>query len=151
MSTESAHGESGAHGFDPAGRPDAGRDERPLTALLTDLAQETGDLVRKEVELARAELAEKATQATRGAVSLAVGGAVCFLGMIFLLLSATLALATVVEPWAAALIVGGAVLLIGGIMVLSGRSRLSADNLQPRRTVETLKEDGRWAKAQIGR
>jgi xanthine/uracil permease len=119
--------------------------------LLTELAQETTTLVRKEVELAKAEVSEKVSQATTGAVSLVAGGLVAFAGLIFLLLAATYYLATMMEPWLAALIVGGVVTLIGVILVAMGKSRLNARNLQPTRTLATLQDDKRWAKDQLGR
>jgi uncharacterized membrane protein YqjE len=125
--------------------------DRPLTGLLTELAQETTTLVRKEVELAKAEVSEKVSQATTGAVSLAAGGMVAFAGLIFLLLALTYFLATMMEPWLAALIVGGAVTLIGVILVSMGKSKLSARNLQPTRTIATLQDDKQWAKEQLGR
>jgi uncharacterized membrane protein YqjE len=125
--------------------------DRPLTGLLTELAQETTTLVRKEVELAKAEVSEKVSQATTGAVSLAAGGLVAFAGLIFLLLAVTYYLATMMEPWLAALIVGGVVTLIGVILVAMGKSRLNARNLQPTRTLATLQDDKRWAKDQLGR
>jgi len=125
--------------------------DRPLTGLLTELAQETTTLVRKEVELAKAEVSEKVSQATTGAVSLAAGGLVAFAGLIFLLLAVTYYLATMMEPWLAALIVGGVVTLIGVILVVIGKSRLNTRNLQPTRTLATLQDDKRWAKDQLGR
>jgi len=125
--------------------------DRPLTGLLTELAQETTTLVRKEVELAKAEVSEKVSQATTGAVSLAAGGLVAFAGLIFLLLAVTYYLATMMEPWLAALIVGGVVTLVGVILVVIGKSRLNACNLQPTRTLATLQDDKRWAKEQLGR
>jgi hypothetical protein len=125
--------------------------DRPLTGLLTELAQETTTLVRKEVELAKAEVSEKVSQATTGAVSLVAGGLVAFAGLIFLLLAATYYLATMMEPWLAALIVGGVVTLIGVTLVAMGKSRLNARNLQPTRTLATLQDDKRWAKDQLGR
>ena len=135
-------------GFDETHRGGA---DRPLTGLLTELAQETTTLVRKEVELAKAEVSEKVSQATTGAVSLAAGGMVAFAGLIFLLLALTYYLATMMEPWLAALIVGGAVTLIGIVLVVMGKSKLSARNLQPTRTIATLQDDKQWAKEQLGR
>jgi xanthine/uracil permease len=119
--------------------------------LLSELAQETTTLVRKEVELAKAEMSEKVSQATTGAVSLAAGGMVAFAGLIFLLLAVTYYLATLMEPWLAALIVGGVVTVIGIILVSMGKSKLSARNLQPDRTIASLQDDKRWAKEQLSR
>ncbi len=125
--------------------------ERPLTALIADLATETTTLVRKEVELARAEVSEKVSQATAGAISLAAGGFVALLGLIYILLAAVYALSRIVPDWAAALIVGGVVTLIGVFMLMAGKKKIAATNLQPERTIETLKDDKRWAQSQLQR
>lgn len=132
-------------------RADTPRDDRPLTSLFSELATETSALIRKEIELGKAEMSEKAAQAGKGAASLAIGGAVAYAGLIFLLLAATLALSNAVAPWLAALIVGAVVVIIGLVMLASGRNKLKASNLAPNRTIETIKDDGRWAKAQVGR
>jgi hypothetical protein len=55
----------------------------------------------------------------------------------------------VVEPWLAALIVGAAVVVVGGILALIGKRRFKADNLVPRRTLRTIKDDADWAKEQV--
>jgi len=129
----------------------AAQPERPLTSLIADLATETTTLVRKEVELARAEVSEKVSQAAAGAISLAAGGFVALLGLIYILLAAVYALSRIVPDWAAALIVGGVVTLIGVFMLLAGKKKISATNLQPERTIETLKDDKRWAQSQLQR
>lgn len=138
---DAAHGETA--------RPNTA--DRPLSALLSELATETTTLVRKEVELARAEVTEKVNQATAGAVSLAAGGLVTFAGVLFLLLALTYGLANWMPMWLSALIVGAVVAVIGGIMILVGRKKLTKRNLQPNRTLETLREDKDWAKSQLGR
>lgn len=135
----------------PEGTPRSAQAERPLTALLSDLATETTTLVRKEVELARAEVSEKVGQATAGAVSLAAGGMVALLGLIFLLLAAVYGLSRVMPDWAAALVVGGVVTVIGVVMLLAGKRKLSATSLQPERTLESLREDKDWAQSQLRR
>jgi len=115
----------------------------PLSGLFANLRQEATLLVRREVELARVEASQKAGQIARGAAALGVGGAVLFAGILFLMLSATLGLMHVVQPWLSALIVGGVVLLVGAVMLYGGIKRMSAMNLTPQRTLETLKEDAR--------
>ena len=52
------------------------RDDRSLGELFAELAQETSNLVRQEVELARVELGQKAAQVGRDIASLVLGGAV---------------------------------------------------------------------------
>lgn len=136
-----------------APRPGAvgGGEARGLGALIADLVRDSTTLMRQEIDLAKAEMAEKAGQVGRGGAMLAAGGLVAFAGLLFLLLAAVYGLATVVEPWWAALIVGGATVVVGGILLMIGRSRLSADGLAPRRTLATLREDRSWAKAQVRR
>jgi hypothetical protein len=127
------------------------RQERPISGLFADLARETTNLARTEIELAKAELTEKAGQAAGGVVFLAVGGFIAYAGLLVLLAAAVLGLALVVEPWLAALIVGLVVVAIGAVVLMMGKKRLSANNLQPKRTMETLRDDKRWARSQLAR
>ena len=126
------------------------RDERSLGDLFSDLSRETTTLVRQEVQLAKAELTQSATEAARGIGMLVAGGAVAYAGLLFLLLAIVFGLIEVGwDPWVSALVVGLVVVAIGTILVLRARESLKPANLAPRRTVETLKEDQEWAKEQI--
>jgi xanthine/uracil permease len=126
------------------------RDERSLGDLFSDLSRETTTLVRKEVQLAKAELTQSATEAARGIGMLVAGGAVAYAGLLFLLLAIVYGLIDAGwDAWLSALVVGLVVVAIGTILVLRARESLKPANLAPRRTVETLKEDQEWAKEQI--
>ncbi len=126
------------------------RDERSLGDLFSDLSRETTTLVRQEVQLAKAELTQSATEAARGIGMLVAGGAVAYAGLLFLLLAIVYGLIEAGwEAWLSALVVGLVVVVIGAILVLRARESLKPANLAPRRTVETLKEDQEWAKEQI--
>jgi hypothetical protein len=126
------------------------RDERSLGDLFTDLSRETTTLVRQEVQLAKAELTQSATEAARGIGMLVAGGIVAYAGLFFLLLAIVFGLIEAGwEEWLAALAVGLVVVIIGAVLVLRGRASLKPANLAPRRTVESLKEDQEWAKEQI--
>jgi hypothetical protein len=125
------------------------REERTMAGLFSELTREMSSLMRHEVALAKAEMAEKAHQAKTGVSSLAVGGMVVFASIIVLLFSAVYALAQVLAPWLSALIVGVVALLIGVIMLQKGRSNLKAHNLVPQRTMETMREDKSFAKQHI--
>ena len=119
----------------------------PLSGLFANLRQEATLLIKRDFELARVDASQKVGQINRGAVALAIGGAVLFIGILFLMLSGTFGLSKVVEPWLAALIVGGVVLLIGVIMLLKGASNMKGMNLKPERTLETLKDDARLVRS----
>jgi xanthine/uracil permease len=126
------------------------RDERSLGDLFSDLSRETTTLVRKEVQLAKAELTQSATEAARGIGMLVAGGAVAYAGLLFLLLAIVFGLIDAGwDPWVSALVVGLVVVAIGAVLVLRARESLKPANLAPQKTVETLKEDAEWAKEQI--
>jgi uncharacterized membrane protein YqjE len=121
--------------------------DRPVGELMKDLSDQTSTLVRKEVELAKAELAEKGKKAGAGAGMF--GGAGLFGFFAFAGLTATfiLALATVVEPWIAALIVTVVYGAIAGVLALQGKNKVQeATPPVPERAVETTKEDVEWLK-----
>jgi hypothetical protein len=123
--------------------------ERPVSSLLSDLARQTGLLLRQEVALAKAEMIGKLTQVGTGIGMLAAGGLVAFAGFIYVLAAAMFGLGMVVDLWLAALLVGVVVLLLGGMLIWIGRARLQAENLAPRRTIRSLKDDAEWAREQM--
>lgn len=122
--------------------------QRSLRELLSVLTRRTGDLVRQEVALAKAELSEKASQAGAGVAMLAAGALVAFAGLIVLLGAATFALVefALMAPWLAATIVGGVVLVLGIVLLVVGRGRLKPANLTPSRTARSLKRDSELLK-----
>ncbi len=126
-----------------------GGPERSVAELFADLANETTFLIRKELELARAEVVRTVSRVTGGAVLLAVGAVVAAMALQALVACLILVGSRWLEPWLAALVVGGALLVIGAILVVIGRQRLALKGLAPRRTIETLRQDGRWAREQL--
>jgi drug/metabolite transporter (DMT)-like permease len=132
--------------------PLAPKEDRPLGSLLGDLMADVTELVSKEIQLAKAELSEKVSQATAGVTSLAVGGLVAFAGLLVLLDAAVYGVAALLGDaplWAAALIVGVVVLGIGMVLLLKGRSNLSAENLAPKRTVEAMRQNAETIREQV--
>lgn len=126
------------------------QEERTLGDLFSQLAHDTSTLFRQEVQLAKAELTESASEAGRGIAFLAAGGAVAYAGFLAILAAVILWLwQTGMAGWLAALIVGVIVVVIGAVMVTWARSSLSAERLAPTRTVQTLQEDATWARDQI--
>lgn len=125
------------------------RSGRPVAALLSDLAGETGTLVHQEIALFKAELGEKLTRMGVGAAALAAAGAIAFSGWLALVAAAILGLSYVVAPWLSALIIGVLVIGIAAGLALFGKSRLKADALVPHRTLNSLREDQAWIRDQI--
>jgi hypothetical protein len=124
------------------------RDERSLGELFAELSRQTSALVRQEVDLAKTEMTQKAREVGKDAGFMAAGGAVAYAGLLVLLAALVLLLGLWIPLWVSALIVGVLVLGIGGFLVLLGRDRLTKTTMAPQQTVETLKEDVRWAREQ---
>src|SRR5215207_6742471 len=124
--------------------------ERPLPELLRTLANDLSELVHEEIELAKAEIAQKAKQAGMGAGMFggaAVGG-VMTLGTLTACLVAVLALAMPV--WVAALIVAVVWAGVTAILAMNGRHKLQqATPPVPEQAIQTTKEDVRWAKTRM--
>jgi uncharacterized membrane protein YqjE len=123
--------------------------EQPIGELLKQLSQETTTLVRQELELAKAEMAEKGKKAGKGAGMFGGAGVVGFLALGALTAALILALDTGMKAWLAALIVGLVYAAIAGVLALTGKKEVQqATPPVPEQTVETLKEDVEWAKTQ---
>ena len=122
---------------------------KSIGELFSDLSRETTELIRQEMRLATTELTRKAKHAGREVMWLALGAAIAYAGFLVLLAAAVAAVAIFLPAWVAALVVGLVVAVIGGVLVQQGISALKNVDLAPRQTIETLKEDKEWAKAQV--
>ena len=121
--------------------------ERPIGELLKQLSQETTTLVRQELELAKAEMAEKGRKAGKGAGMFGGAGVAGLLALGTLTAALVLALDTAMEGWLAALIVGAVYAAVAGLLALRARREVrEATPPVPEQTVETVKEDVQWAK-----
>jgi len=124
------------------------RDERSLGELFAELSRESTTLVRQEIALAKAEMTQKATRVGKDVGFLLAGAAVLYAGFLGLLAALILVLNVWLPSWLAAFVVGLVVAGVGGFLVQKGRSALTQEDLAPRQTMETLKEDVEWAKEQ---
>ncbi len=125
-----------------------GRDDRSLGELFAELAQETSTLVRQEVNLAKTEVSQKASRAGKHIGTLAAGGAVAYAGLLAILAGVIVLLDEVMPLWLSALLVGLVVAGVGYFLIRRGLDALKREDLAPRQTIETLKEDQQWAKDQ---
>jgi hypothetical protein len=124
--------------------------ERPIGELVRDLSQQTSTLVRKEIELARAELQQKGKLAGKGAGMLA-GAAVAGLLALTALTAALIALLDkAMATWVAALIVMALWAVVALVLAKTGQTALQRSTPPAPQTVETVKEDIQWAKNPTG-
>jgi uncharacterized membrane protein YqjE len=123
--------------------------DRPIGDLLKQLSQETTTLVRQELELAKAEMAQKGKQAGVGAGMFGGSGASALLGLGALTAAAIAALDTGIALWLAALILALLWLAVAGVLAVTGKGKVQqATPPVPEQTQESVKEDVRWAKNQ---
>jgi hypothetical protein len=127
------------------------KEDRPIASLLSNLAVELTTLMRQELQLFKTEISEKLSRMGYGIALLGIGGALAFAGLLFLLEAMVRGLGYIMPLWLSALLVGGLVLIVGGILALKGKNNLTAENLAPERTVESLRRDKDLAKEQIRR
>jgi len=122
-------------------RPHGG-DEDSLAELAKRLTDQSSDLARKEVELAKAELELKAERIGTGIGAFGGAGIVALLAAGALTATLILALAEVLEPWLAALIVTVAYLAVAGVMALLGRKKVAEGSPPvPERAIESTRRD----------
>lgn len=125
-------------------------DTTSVSGLFQELAEQTRTLVSLEVDLAKAELSEKASKMGKSAGFMAVGGFIIYAGFLAIMAAVIIALANLISPWLSALVVGIVVGLIGYLLLRKGMNDLKKESPIPQRTLESLKRDKEWAQEQIG-
>lgn len=116
--------------------------EETLGGLVHQLSEQIPELVRSEVHLAQAELAEKGKRVGVGLGMFSAAGLLAFFGFAVLVTAAILALALAMAAWASALIVAAVLLVAAGAAALLGRSRVqAAAPPKPEQTIESVRLD----------
>lgn len=133
----------------PAAYPQA--HERTTGQIIGDIVDETRTLVRQEIELAKLEVKEAVSVRVQALAAAAAAAFLGFIGLVFALVTVAMALATVLEPWAAWLIVTGGLFLLATVALLIARSRARAVPMEPEKTKRSIEENVRWARTQLRR
>lgn len=129
-----------------------------LPNLLRDLRNETSTLLRQEVALAKAELKENASKMTSHAVQIAIGGFVSYAGVIVLLIGVGLLFSSLLvragmspdlAQWLAPAVIGLLVALIGVGMTARAKKAMSHDDVAPKQTMQTMRENKDWAQSKL--
>jgi uncharacterized membrane protein YqjE len=110
--------------------------------LIKKATDQMSTLVRDEIRLAQAELAEKGRHAGIGFGMFGGAAMALHFGVAALLVAAGLALARVMPGWAAALVVGVALLVIAAVEALLGRRHFKQTTpLKPERAIRGVRSD----------
>jgi hypothetical protein len=122
---------------------------RSIGELFADLSRDTATLVRKEIELARIEMARVATLTVRRATLIAVGALLALGGFFALIATAVLAgIAFGLSPVVAALLVAVLLLAVGAGLAMQGVTALRRETYVPTETIRTIKDTAAWARTQ---
>ena len=123
--------------------------DRSLGQMFADLSQEARTLIHQEIQLAKTELTEKASTMARGAAFVVGGGLLAYGGLLAIVAAVVLGLIAMGLPaWAGALLGGVVVAGAGYALIRSGLAALRPQQLVPRKTIDTLKEDAQWLRSQ---
>ena len=135
------------------------KEEKSLGDLFSELASETGTLVRQEVALAQTELTQKAVKVGTNVGYLVVGGAVGYTALFAILAAVIIGLAQLISrvtgweymtsAWISSALVGIVVGIVAYVLITGALAKLKQTELTPKETVETLKEDAQWLKNQV--
>lgn len=128
-------------------------EENNLAALFRQLRDDTTTLVREEIALARTEAMEKVSRLARNSVALVAGALLGYAALIPLLIGLGFLLGNLLVSWGVtsvfatflgffivALVAGG----ISAALVMNALSAFRKDNLTPRRTIDSIKDDKEW-------
>lgn len=122
--------------------------EPSLGKLVGEIGEDLSTLFRQEVELAKAEIRQEAAKAGKAARMLGGAGFAGYMVALLVTLAVVFGLGNVMDLAWAALIVAAVWAVIGGVLFARGKERMREVNPTPEQTIETLKEDVRWARAQ---
>lgn len=123
--------------------------DRSIKEIIDAIRPQLQELVDKQVELARTELAPVSKKAGMAAGLVAAGAVFMLVFLIFISLTGVYALSLLLPLWASALIVSAILLLIGGILAGSGASILRGLDPTPHRTIRALQQNVNWLKGQF--
>ena len=116
--------------------------DEPIGALVHRLSEQIPELVRSEMRLAQAEMAQKGKKAGVGIGMFSAAGLLAYFGLAVLIATAIIALDLVLPLWAAGLIVAVALFVVAAVVALAGRSEVrQATPAAPEQTIASVKRD----------
>jgi hypothetical protein len=117
-------------------------EERSISQLLGDSLSELAKLIQNEVDVARAELLEKASLVGSAAKLIGAGAVLMMPALVLILFAAAAALTQWgLNPALAYLFTGVAAAILSGALIWAGAERLSPRALAPTVTLAELQKD----------
>jgi hypothetical protein len=128
-----------------------GQSQHPFSTsgLLSDTFQHFGQLVKSEIALAKAEIAERISSKAMGGVWMMIGAVMALFALGMALEAAVFAIAsTGIALYWSCLIVAGGLIVVSLAFFLYGRASMQA-SLTPRRSISQLNRDVATAREQM--
>lgn len=124
--------------------------EPSIAQLLSSLVGDAQTLVRREVDLAKAEITEEIVRARKGAVMLSAGIGTAVIGGLFLLIGIAEALITfdVLSRWLSYLLIGLIFAIVGVLALMVGIQRFKEVDPIPHETIDSVRKDMSWLSEQ---
>ncbi len=136
-------------------RPDDSCDAPSIGTLLKSLTGDTRNLLRQEIELAKAEITQKAQIVGRNALVLAIGALIAHAAVLALIGALCFGIADLINEgsrtrgttaiWLGMLIVGMIAGLTGYLLIQKALATMKRESV-PRDTINTLRENTEWLK-----
>lgn len=114
---------------------------KTIGELVSSVSEQFSRLIRDELQLAQAQLAEKGKRLGTGAGFLGFAAVMGLYAFGVLLAAAVLGLATALPAWLSALIVAVVLLVVAGIAALLGKKAIDASKEFEAKPQEGIKED----------
>jgi hypothetical protein len=126
------------------------RQDSSLGDLFKRLTSDTGELIRQEASLAKAEIRETGSAFASDAREIGIAAGLALAGALALVAFLVIGLGNLLGDryWLSALIVGVAALLVGMMMAKSAVHDMKTRGIKPQQTIDTLRDDKAWATQQ---
>jgi membrane protein len=136
----------------PSAKEVRAAEQRSLSQLVRELANDGANLIRQEIALARAELTQNLGGLARHARSAAVGAGVALVGLLVLVAFLVIGLGALLGGayWLSALIVALVLVATGGGLALSGVRQLGRAALAPEESIDSVRATRRWIGTEVG-
>ncbi|MDX3535610.1 phage holin family protein [Streptomyces sp. MB09-01] len=122
--------------------PDPGSTEKSVGDLVSRASQQISELVREEMQLARAEMTQKGKRFGVGGGLFGGAGLVGFLSAQALVGAVIAALALLLPVWASALIIAALLAAVAAGMAAAGKKQIAkAGTPAPEQAIDSIKAD----------
>lgn len=121
--------------YQSSDEPDYGEPLSSVGSLLGEISGDISTLMRQEVELAKTELRQSATRASKGAGMLGGAAFVALLGLIFLFHTLAYVLDIWLPLWAGYLITTVLLFVVAAVLGLLGRKALTTAKPKPEKAI----------------